>query len=496
MASFSSAQNPQCAPGSSSSTVERYEEPSRTLLTPIDSLEVLCELIIYFESMKENDFDLTADVEFQGWIRYFDRLLGPVFLKLVKEFWIHASSSNHQVTSYVMEKKITITKELIAKLIGHNDLKDYFRICEKKIILGCINHRKPTSSPDYINMDQQFMLYFIASKAKINVPHMLFNHLRTSVKETREDERTKRDWIPLGKLISDILTENKLVEYLTEAQQINTLEACAGKPINAKNLKKMKIIDNIKKDPTIATKEVITIRRVPLKDFPLLSQINASPEIMVRYLEACKMDGTNPGLNIRDLHQQAPEVVLKKSRKRIAVGERSSQKIPKAAKKKEFQAPYIENPNFQATLPENPNVNASQPENPNIDSDTTTPILGITEPLMVQQPLSIHNIPEIPSPYHSTPPNTPPSPIIIYDSPSPSPINPPEDHLRTIIDLEVLDHLASNSHKIAIPKTKPTITKEYVGRNLLIFETEIIEWVNSLKRACLEILNPAASDSN
>ena len=79
----------------------------------------------------------------------------------------------------------------------------------------------------------------------------------------------------------------------------------------------------------------------------------------------------------------------------------------------EFQDPHIENPN----------THASQPENPNIDSDTTTLIPRITEPLMVRQPLSIHYIPEIPSPYHSTPPNTPPSPIIISESPSP--INPP-----------------------------------------------------------------------
>ncbi|KAL5075944.1 hypothetical protein RYX36_014928 [Vicia faba] len=239
-------------------------------------IKELCELLIDFESMKENDFDLTADVEFQGWNIYFDRLLGPVFLKLVKELWIHGSSSNHQATSYVMGKKIAITEELIAKLIGYNgggircsemaekcldlttisreiftsgqpsgkikDLKDYFRIWAK-IILGCINHRKLTSSPNYINIDQQFLLYFIATK----------------------------------------------------------------------NLKKMKIIDNIKKDPTISTKEVIISRTIPLKYFPLFSQMDATPEIIVRYLEACKMDGTNTELNIRDLRQQAPDVVLKKS---------------------------------------------------------------------------------------------------------------------------------------------------------------------------------------
>ena len=201
--------------------------------------------------MEENGFDLTADVAIQGWNMYFDRLLDPVFPILVKELWIHATSSNHQVTSYVIGKNIAITKDMIAKLIGYNGrgircndmaekcsdlttisreiftsgqpsnkikhLKDYFRIWAKTI-MGCINHGKPTSSPDYINIDQQFLLYFIATKAKVNLPHLLFNHLRTSVKETREDERTKRDWTPLGRLISDILTENKLVEYLTETQ--------------------------------------------------------------------------------------------------------------------------------------------------------------------------------------------------------------------------------------------------------------------------------------
>ena len=58
---------------------ERYFEPSRTLLAPFYSLEVLCELIVDFESMKENGYDLTPDVEFQGWKKYFDRLIGPVF---------------------------------------------------------------------------------------------------------------------------------------------------------------------------------------------------------------------------------------------------------------------------------------------------------------------------------------------------------------------------------------------------------------------------------
>ena len=100
--------------------MEQYEEPFRTLLTPIDNLEVLSELIVDFESLQENGFNLSEEVKAQGWNRYFDRLLGPTFPILVKEFWIHALSSNHQVTSYVMGKKIVITEDLIARLIGYS----------------------------------------------------------------------------------------------------------------------------------------------------------------------------------------------------------------------------------------------------------------------------------------------------------------------------------------------------------------------------------------
>ena len=74
----------------------------------------------------------------------------------------------------------------------------------------------------------------------------------------------------------------------------------------------MKIIESIKKEPTIASHEVITSRRIPLKDFPLFSEIDASPEIIVRYLEACKEDGTIPEINICYLHKAALEVVLRK----------------------------------------------------------------------------------------------------------------------------------------------------------------------------------------
>ncbi|KAL5064016.1 hypothetical protein RYX36_025753 [Vicia faba] len=106
----------------------------------------------------------------------------------------------------------------------------------------------------------------------------------------------------LCELIFDLVSmkDNGLIEYLTEAQQANVLKPCARKPLNAK---KMKIIETVMKDPTITTKEVITTRRVPLKDFPLFTQADSSPEIVLRYLETCKSDGTIPDVNILDLRK-------------------------------------------------------------------------------------------------------------------------------------------------------------------------------------------------
>ena len=101
-------------------STEQYEEPFRTLLTPIDNLEVLSGLIVDSESLQENGFNLSEEVKAQGWNRYFDRLLGPFFPRLVKELWIHATALNHQVTSFVMGENIVIFEDLIGQLICHD----------------------------------------------------------------------------------------------------------------------------------------------------------------------------------------------------------------------------------------------------------------------------------------------------------------------------------------------------------------------------------------
>lgn len=237
---------------------EPYDKPELKLTTPTNKLEVLCELMVDFENLKDNGFDFLDDVKIQGWEKYFDRLQGPVLFHLVREFWSHVKTSVFQVTSFFMGNKIVITKKLIAKLIGHdgfgircnqmverkydlieiskviftsgvhsNKIKDilpHIRIWAK-ILLGCVHHRRSTNSSDYINGDQQYILYYIATKKKVNLSALLFQYLRDMVKETRDGSKNMRNWIPLGRLISNILMESKLIDSLTEAQMTKELKS-------------------------------------------------------------------------------------------------------------------------------------------------------------------------------------------------------------------------------------------------------------------------------
>lgn len=58
--------------------------PKLTLNTPIDELMFICETIVDFKNMKDNGFDFSEILEFQGWEGFFERLTGLVYPVLVK----------------------------------------------------------------------------------------------------------------------------------------------------------------------------------------------------------------------------------------------------------------------------------------------------------------------------------------------------------------------------------------------------------------------------
>lgn len=265
----------------SSSSSQKYVALKRTMFTPMDKLDVQCENFVDFESLAENGFDFREQVKFQGWEKFFERLPGPVYPALVKEFWIHASQYPNVVVSSVMGRKLMVTEEMLRNLFGYQhtdidylplarrnldvvyaevftsgqqsnkikDLKPHYKLWIK-ILIGCVFHRKNTNSPDYINNEQIYILYCIGTNKKVDLPHAIFEHFCNQVKETRDGGKNQnRLWIGNGRLISDILIESGLVEGLQEAGQADILKSICGKPLDGRSLFRLKMINEVLKEP-------------------------------------------------------------------------------------------------------------------------------------------------------------------------------------------------------------------------------------------------------
>src|ERR1044072_5261006 len=82
-----------------------------------------------------------------------------------------------------------------------------------RIILGCINPRPPTSSADYININQKYMLYCLMKHKKLCLPFIIFQYLKEVIIKswttTAGVGKKIPHYIPFGRILSDILVENR-----------------------------------------------------------------------------------------------------------------------------------------------------------------------------------------------------------------------------------------------------------------------------------------------
>lgn len=95
------------------------DRPARiNLSTPFEQLEVLCELLVDFENLKENGMNLTQELKNQGQLTYFNRLYVPIYINLVKELWRFADCDDHYIVSHILGIKMVITKKSIVSLMN------------------------------------------------------------------------------------------------------------------------------------------------------------------------------------------------------------------------------------------------------------------------------------------------------------------------------------------------------------------------------------------
>src|SRR3954471_14660208 len=248
---------------------------------PKKELEVICELMVDFDCLEKHEFRLKEDIIFQGWASLFAEFCGPVYPDLVKEFWVHAVVAPKSILSFVHGKFVVVTENILRMMFdlrnpegafeidqradwdvvlstlytyvnktkNVKDMKDLYKIWTK-ILLGCFYHRKGTHAADFVNNEHNYILYCIATKKKVDVIYIIFNHMWNAVRDSRNAFRVKKcTIIPFGRIITNLLVHSKIVEKLEVEGIIKDLVVTSGSYLSAFTLKKMKVIDTIIKTP-------------------------------------------------------------------------------------------------------------------------------------------------------------------------------------------------------------------------------------------------------
>src|ERR1044072_3358218 len=86
-----------------------------------------------------------------------------------------------------------------------------------RIIMSCITPRPSGNAADYVNNLQKYMLYCLCTDQKICLPYIIFQHLRECINSSRttskmKDKKRKIKYIPFGRLISGLMTQNGLIQ--------------------------------------------------------------------------------------------------------------------------------------------------------------------------------------------------------------------------------------------------------------------------------------------
>lgn len=114
-----------------------------------------------------------------------------------------------------------------------------------KIIMGSIHKN---NSSDYIYSYQKCIFYYLHNSLKLNLPSLLFKYLKDSVIDIRNNMKP-RNYIPLGRLIYDVLIESALVDHPISLNLMEDVTMDMGKPLNGRNLKSMGLIDKVRVKP-------------------------------------------------------------------------------------------------------------------------------------------------------------------------------------------------------------------------------------------------------
>jgi len=187
---------------------------------------------------------------------------------------------------------------------------------------------------DQPSLDHKVFLHFFLTKQKANVPNYIFKHM---IKTLKESQTIKRNWIPYGRLISEILHQGGILNALKEVNYFTNalLSTVTGKIINGGTLKHMKlirkedhkvlstdlkestVISNLMDDfPPICRQDPLEVRVMYMKEyFEMTGQtIKISDILDEMYGGALQIRSKKREMSEAEYIEDAPEQVAKKAK--------------------------------------------------------------------------------------------------------------------------------------------------------------------------------------
>lgn len=154
---------------------------------------------------------------------------------------------------------------------------------------------------------------------------LLFKYLKDSVKDTRNNMKP-RTYVPLGRLISDVLIESGLVDHLIHHNLMKDVTIDIGRPLNTRNLKSMGVIEQIRVKPLLDTTwEAFNDHRKIPNSVYLFSKIDPL-EVVAYYLQDLPSQGVDISEFYVDWLLERPPNFMKRQRE----PSRKSKKAKKA----------------------------------------------------------------------------------------------------------------------------------------------------------------------
>ena len=265
-------------------------------------LNVQVENPVDLLSLAHHGCDLRSIYQAQDLMEYFSMLNGPTYLSLVRHFWVRAEIYDLKASQLEMDEKILIDpslkgktrKEMGLEPFRHEEIRSSImgipvvisvdtiagvirRASEGRFVYG-LNSKKSSWTPivnrtifnsstkgrykdlnmrtkmllkiqnenllpkgsggDKPSVDHKVFLHLFLTKEKAIVPKFIFRHL---IKNLRESQTINKNFVPYGRLLSEIFDQGgilkslKEVNYFTDAQ----LSTVTGKIINGPTFVKL-----------------------------------------------------------------------------------------------------------------------------------------------------------------------------------------------------------------------------------------------------------------